>query len=78
MRRDFDLLSNYGEKMQEKMSHRNDLHDQISEMEKVEAALLNKLATTQARERAANNGLADLVRGGYDYYNETLNVKTKK
>ena len=65
-------MTNYGSKMIEKMERRDDILHQITEMEQRETDLLSKLTHTQNQERHATSELDNLVKGGYDYYSDTL------
>ena len=47
LKRDYDQLHNYGERMMRKVDQKNTLLDHISQMEKVEEQMIGRLRDTQ-------------------------------
>jgi len=61
-------MNQYGEKLIGKKERQDNLQGRIQQMEERENMLLQKLQTTQSKQRQAYSSLESMVQVGYNYY----------
>lgn len=72
------LMCNYGMKINEKLSKKDNCEDQIKKLERYEMALLDKLKLTQRKQQNEYRNLENIVQDGYGYYLKSFIEKRDK
>lgn len=75
---ELSAMNNYGDKILKKKQRSETLNSKIVNMENREQELLQRLHETQNNQRKAYTSLENMVNVGYNYYQQSYELKRKK